>query len=77
VEVPFDGGTHGEQLPPHEPTELFGTHAPPQLWNPGLHATPQLVPSHVAFPFAGTGHGAQLTPHDNGEVLLRHALPHA
>ena len=43
---------------------------------PGVHATPHVVPLHVAAAFAPAGHAVQFAPHDAGLPLGTHCSPH-
>jgi len=74
--VAFGGGAgHAEHRAPHEVTLVLLTHAPPQTWNPALHAKPHDVPSHVAVAFAGAAHPVQDAPQVVTAVLLTHVPP--
>ncbi len=75
VAIPLAGVAQGEQLLPHEATEVSERHCPLHAWKPGSQVKVHAAPAHVGEAFAGVEHDAhtfwqsrvpalQVTPHE-------------
>ncbi len=64
---------------PHEAPQLavlvLLRQTPAQLWNPALHAKPQVPAVHVAVAFAGAVHDVAHVPQCPGSVLMLTSQP--
>jgi hypothetical protein len=57
--TPFVGAAQGEQLVPHELSEVFERHWPLHAWYPELQVNVHVFPVQVGVAFVGVAQGEQ------------------